>query len=189
MEGAERDGLKPMTNFEISILLWIQENLRGVMDGFWVFITKLGDGGWLWIAIGVALLCFKKTRKIGITVLISLLINLCMTNLTLKDFFARPRPFNVNPELLTLIKHPSSFSFPSGHTSGSFSAALVLLYMMPKKVGIPATVLAAMIGFSRMYVGVHFPTDVLGGIVVGVIASTAAYYLVQYLERKMVKSN
>ena len=174
-----------MTNFEISILLWIQENLRGAMDGLWIFITKLGNGGGFWIALGVALLLFNKTRKVGITVLVALIINGLMTNLTLKDLFARPRPFNVNPELLTLIKKPHSFSFPSGHTSVSFSGALVLLYMMPKKVGVPAMVLAALIGISRMYVGVHYPTDVLGGIVVGLIASAAAYYLVKQVSERM----
>ena len=158
-----------MNQFEVSILLWIQENLRGVLDGFWVFITHLGDGGYLWVASGVALLLFKKTRAVGISVLLALLINLCITNISLKNIIARPRPFHVNPELMTLIKHPSSFSFPSGHTSGSFTAALVLFHLMPKKIGVPAVVLATMIGFSRMYIGVHYPTDILGGILVGIM--------------------
>ena len=174
-----------MNQFEVSILLWIQENLRGVLDGFWVFITHLGDGGYLWIAIGVALLLFKKTRAVGISVLLALLINLCITNISLKNIIARPRPFYVNPELMTLIKHPSSFSFPSGHTSGSFTAALVLFHLMPKKIGVPAVVLATMIGFSRMYVGVHYPTDVLGGIVVGIIASTVAILVVRFVKEKV----
>lgn len=174
-----------MNQFEVSILLWIQENLRGVLDGFWVFITHLGDGGYLWIAIGVALLLFKKTRAVGISVLLALLINLCITNISLKNIIARPRPFHVNPELMTLIKHPSSFSFPSGHTSGSFTAALVLFHLMPKKIGVPAVVLATMIGFSRMYVGVHYPTDVLGGIVVGIIASTVAILVVRFVKEKV----
>ena len=174
-----------MNQFEVSILLWIQENLRGVLDGFWVFITHLGDGGYLWIAIGVALLLFKKTRSVGISVLLALLINLCITNISLKNIIARPRPFNVNPELMTPIKHPSSFSFPSGHTSGSFTAALVLFHLMPKKIGVPAVVLATMIGFSRMYVGVHYPTDVLGGIVVGIIASTVAILVVRFVKEKV----
>lgn len=177
-----------MTNFEISILLWIQENLRGILDGFWITVTSLGDGGWFWIVIGILLLWFKKTRTAGITLLTALLLNMCMTNLTLKDFFARPRPYMVSPELVTLIPPLSSYSFPSGHTSVSFSAALVLYRMLPKKVGIPSVILAVMIGFSRLYVGVHFPTDVLGGIAVGVIASTAAYYLVQFIGEKIKES-
>ena len=180
-----KDGSKPMNQFEASILFWIQENLRGALDGFWVFITHLGDSGYFWIAIGIALLIFKKTRPVGITVLLSLAINACMTNLTLKDFFGRTRPFYVNTELVTLIKHPSSFSFPSGHTSGSFSAALVLYHMFPKKIGVPAVILATMIGFSRMYVGVHYPTDILGGIVVAIIASTLAIMIVSKVREKI----
>ena len=168
-----------MNQFEASILLWIQENLRGVMDGFWVFVTHLGDGGYLWIALGVALLFFKKTRPIGFTVLISLLINFIITNVTLKDLIARPRPFVVNDTIVTLIKAPTSYSFPSGHTSGSFSAMLALYRWVPKKIGIPAIILASMIAFSRMYIGVHYPTDILGGIVVGFMSSIWAYYLVR----------
>ena len=174
-----------MNQFEISILLWIQENLRGALDGFWVFITHLGDGGYLWIAIGIALLFFKKTRPVGISVLLALLINLFITNIGLKNIIARPRPFNVNPELITLIKHPSSFSFPSGHTSGSLTAAMVLYHLMPKKIGVPAVVLATMIAFSRMYVGVHYPTDVLGGIAVAMVASTVAIVIVRFAKEKL----
>ena len=178
-----------MNQFEVSILLWIQENLRGALDGFWVFITHLGDEGYLWIAIGIALLFFKKTRAVGVSVLLALLINLFITNIGLKNIIARPRPFNVNPELVTLIKHPSSFSFPSGHTSGSLTAAFVLYHLMPKKIGVPAVVLATMIAFSRMYVGVHYPTDVLGGIVVAVIASTLGIMIVQSLKEKIWKEH
>lgn len=174
-----------MNNFEISILLWIHENLRGFMDGFWIFITKLADKGWFWILLAVILLLFKKTRSTGVTMLIALIINHVMTNMVLKDLFGRPRPYMVSSEIVTLIKQLSSYSFPSGHTSASFSAALVMFRMMPKKVGIPALILAAMIGFSRMYVGVHYPTDVLGGIAVGIIASVAAYYLVRFVEKKI----
>lgn len=177
-----------MNQFEASILLWIQENLRGALDGFWIFVTHLGDGGYFWIALAVAFLIFKKTRPVGITMLLSLLINACMTNLTLKDFFGRIRPFNVNSEIVTLIKHPSSFSFPSGHTSGSFSAALVMFHMLPKKIGVPAVVLATMIGFSRMYVGVHYPTDILGGIVVAVIASTLAILITKKVMEKRLNN-
>lgn len=178
-----------MANIDLAVLLWIQEHLRGVMDGFWIFITSLGDGGWFWIVVGVFLLFFRRTRTAGFTLLTALLINACLTNLTLKDLFARPRPYIVCPELTTLIEKVSGFSFPSGHTSVSFSGALVLYRMMPRKTGIPAVVLASMIGFSRLYVGVHYPTDILGGIVVGIIASTVSYYLVQFGKREFVMGN
>lgn len=174
-----------MNNFEIQILLWIQDNLRGFMDGFWIFITSLGDKGWFWILIALALLVFRKTRTVGVTVLVALALNHILTNEILKEAFGRPRPYTVSGELTTLIQQLSSFSFPSGHTSTSFSAAFVLFKMLPKKFGIPALVLAAMIGFSRLYVGVHYPTDVLGGFVVGFMCSVWAHYLVWIIREKI----
>ena len=174
-----------MNHFEVQILLWIQENLRGVMDGIWVFITSLADKGWFWILIALVLLIFKKTRTTGVTVLLALVFNHILTNEILKDVFGRPRPYTVSTELVTLIKQLSSYSFPSGHTSTSFAAAFVLFRMLPKKFGIPALVLAAMIGFSRLYVGVHYPTDVLGGIVVGFMCSVWAHYVVRVITKKI----
>lgn len=175
-----------MNQFEASIILWIQENLRGAMDGFWVFITTLGDDGILWIAMGLALLCFKKTRPIGFTVLVSLLINFVIVNLTLKGIVARPRPFVVNDAIRPLITNVNAYtSFPSGHTSGSFSAMFALYKWVPKKIGIPALILATLVSISRWYVGVHYPTDVLGGLVIGYMASVWAYYLVKRIQMKL----
>ena len=174
-----------MNVFEISILLWIQENLRGSLDSVWVWITSLADKGWFWILLAVVLVCFKKTRFVGATALVALIFNYLLANVILKDLIGRPRPYTVSEELVTLVKHLSSYSFPSGHTSCSFAAAFVLFFMMPKKVGIPALVLAALIGFSRMYVGVHYPTDVLGGILVGFFSAMSARYLVQRIRRKL----
>ena len=173
-----------MNGIELSILLWIQENMRGFMDGFWIFITSLADKGWFWILLAVVLLFFRKTRVAGVTVLVALIFNHVMINILLKDLVARPRPYVASDEIVTLIKQLSSFSFPSGHTGTSFAAAFVLYHMLPKKAGIPALVLAALIGFSRMYVGVHYPTDVLGGIVVAFMCSVWAHYLVQVIIRK-----
>ena len=174
-----------MNGFELSIFLWIQENLRGLMDSFWIFITKLGDKGWFWILLAVILLFFKKTRTVGATVIVALIINHVMTNMILKDLVGRPRPYTASPEIVTLIKQLSSYSFPSGHTSSSFAAAFIIYRMMPKKAGIPALILAAMIGFSRMYVGVHYPTDVLGGVLVAFVSSVWAHYLVRRVIRKV----
>ena len=175
-----------MNQFEASIILWIQENLRGVMDGFWIFITSLGDGGYLWIALGVILLIFKKTRPIGFTVLISLLFNLIITNLTLKDLVARPRPFVVNEAIKPLVGGVNLYtSFPSGHTSGSFSAMFAVYRWVPKKIGIPALVLAGLVAISRLYVGVHYPTDLLGGFVVAFMCSVWSYHLVQVVRQKI----
>lgn len=177
-----------MNQFEASIILWIQENLRGPLDGLWVFITHLGDEGYLWIAMGILFLIFKKTRPIGFTMLVSLLINFLIVNVTLKDLVGRARPYIVNDLIEPLIQmspKSSNRSFPSGHTSGSFSAMFALYKWVPKKIGIPALILAGLISVSRWYVGVHYPTDVLAGVVVGFISSIVAYYLVTFIQKKL----
>ena len=177
-----------ITNIDLSIMMFVQEHLRSAIgNAVMVFITHLGDGGWLWIAIGVLLLLFKKTRVAGFSVLISLAINALFTNITLKDLIARPRPFHVSDAIMPLIEHPSSFSFPSGHTSGSLTAAFALYKTMPRKVGIPAVILASLIGLSRIYVGVHYPTDVLGGLAVAIVSSIWGCFLVKYAVGKINK--
>ena len=174
-----------MNQFEASIILWIQENLRGALDGLWLFITHLGDDGILWIIMGIVLLFWKKTRPIGFTMLISLLFDYLIINVTLKDLIARPRPFVVNEAITPLITDVSPYrSFPSGHSGGSFAAMFALYKWVPKKVGIPALILAALVALSRLYVGVHYPTDILAGCVVGFMCSVWAYYLVRFVMKK-----
>ena len=175
-----------ITNIDLGIMMFVQENLRSeIGNAIMKFITHLGDGGWLWIAIGVALLLFKKTIVAGFSVLISLAINALFTNITLKDLIARPRPFVVNDAIVPLVGGVSPYrSFPSGHSGGSFAAMLALSKWVPKKIGIPAIILAAMVALSRLYVGVHYPTDILGGFVVGLVCSFAAYRIVKYVMRK-----
>lgn len=175
-----------MNQFEASIILWIQENLRGVMDGFWVFITHLGDDGLLWIAMGITLLFFKKTRPIGFTVLLSLLFDYLIVNVTLKGLVARPRPFVVNELIEPLVGGVSPYrSFPSGHSSGSFAAMFALYKWVPKKIGIPALVLATLVALSRLYVGVHYPTDIIGGCIIGFVCSVLAYRVVKIMMKRI----
>lgn len=170
-----------MNQFEASIILWIQENLRGVMDGFWVFITHLGDDGLLWIAMGITLLFFKKTRPIGFTVLLSLLFDFLIVNVVLKGLVARPRPFVVNELMVPLVGDVSPYrSFPSGHSAGSFAAMFALYKWVPKKIGIPALVLASLVALSRLYVGVHYPTDIIAGCIIGFVCSVLAYRVVKW---------
>lgn len=171
-----------ITNIDVSILLFIQEHIRvDALNGFWKFITSLGDGGWFWIALGLILLIPKKTRKVGLAALLSLALGALITNVTLKPLIARTRPFDLVDSIIPLIAKPRDYSFPSGHTCASFSAALIFYRMLPKKYGIPAVVLAAMIALSRLYVGVHYPTDVIGGFLAALLASTIVFY---YMTRK-----
>lgn len=177
-----------MNQFEASIILWIQENLRGPLDEVVKFITHLGDAGILWIAMGIVLLFFKKTRPIGFTVLISLLFDYLFINVILKGLVARPRPFVVNEaieKLITMSESSYYRSFPSGHSGGAFAAMFALYKWVPKKIGIPALILASLVALSRLYVGVHYPTDIIGGCIIGFICSVLAYCVVKWAMKKL----
>lgn len=158
--------------WEFSILYALQELHNPVLDAIMVFVSTLGDDGLFWIAIGVICLFFKKHRKMGLQVLISMLFTYIIGNLILKNVFARPRPCDIDTAVAMLISRPHGHSFPSGHSMNGMVAA-VALFLNNKKIGIPALILATLIGFSRMYLFVHFPTDVLGGFAVGILVAIA----------------
>ena len=155
-------------NIDFSILYWIQENLRcAFLDVVLPFLTTLCNNGEIWIACGIALLFFKKYRRYGIFLLVALLLGSLIGNEIIKPLVARVRPCNavsVLPDML--VKVPSSYSFPSGHTVSSVVGATVLT-RANKKFGFAAIPVAALIAFSRLYVFVHFPTDVLVGALLG----------------------
>lgn len=160
--------LQTLLNIDGGILLFLQEFIRNpVLNPVMVWITTLGDKGMIWIAATIVLLIPKKTRKIGMMSALALIGSLIINNEIIKNLVRRPRPFYTFTELTTVIPRPSQFSFPSGHTSASFAAATVFFRNLPKKAGVPAIVLASLIGFSRLYLGVHYPTDVLGGALLG----------------------
>lgn len=180
-------------NFDLSVFQWIQSIQNEFFDALMVGITTLGNGGAVFIAIGLALLFTKKYRKAGLAVLVALLVMLLCNDLFLKEFFARPRPFNLfgtDPEKYAfwgkgyiypeLIGKPTSFSFPSGHTASAFAAATALLWHN-RKFGIPTTIFAALMGFSRIYVEVHYCTDVIAGVISGTICAFVAVLIVKYL--------
>ena len=157
-----------ITEFDLNLLKFITETLRiPSVDGFMKFITSLGNGGAIWILLAAVLLCFKKTRRIGLAVSLSLIFSLIVGNILLKPVIGRVRPFDFDPSIVPLIPPPTDFSFPSGHTQSSFAAATAL-FMYNKKAGIPAIILAVLIAFSRLYLAMHYPTDVLAGIIIGI---------------------
>ena len=168
-------------NFDLPILAWIAEHLRtAVGDAVMPVITLLGDAGIFWIILAVALLLFPKYRKAGLGVGIALLMGLLLCNLTLKPLCARIRPYDflaekgVTVNLLIAAQH--DFSFPSGHTIASFEGATVLM-LHDRKLGIPALILAALIAFSRLYLYVHYPTDVIASVILGIGIACLAYFL------------
>lgn len=158
-----------ITNIDHNILLWIQEVIRTpILTAFFRTYTHMGDKGLLWICLTIGLLFSKKTRRTGFLCAGGLIGSLLINNEILKRLVARPRPFDAFSDLVALVGRPGGDSFPSGHTGGAFAFCWVVFRTMPKRYGIPALILAVLMGISRLYVGVHYPTDVLGGMLTGI---------------------
>lgn len=165
--------------WEEDFLLFLQESVRNpILNKVMQFITSLGDAGLVAILACIVLLCVKKYRKAGVTASLSLILDFLVVNLLLKNLVARIRPYDALEELLLITKRPSDFSFPSGHSGACFAVASVMFLCLPRKWGIPALAAAALISFSRLYVGAHYPTDVIGGIVIGCLTGWTAYRLI-----------
>ncbi len=173
---------------EIEILNMIQGWHTPALDQLFVFLSFLGIKGVLWIGIGIGLLCIKKYRKYGIVLLGALLLGYLVGNLFLKNAIMRQRPCWINPDITLLIKNPTDYSFPSGHTQSGFAAAMALFFLN-KKVGVVAFILASGIAFSRMYLYVHYPTDIIAGILLGLIYGVVSYYLVNKVMNKSLQFN
>ena len=158
--------------FDLPILDWIAANLScPFLDTVMPLITALGDAGIFWMVMAAILLLFKPTRRVGLGMGIAMLMGLLLCNLALKPLCQRPRPYDYQYETFgklipLIIERQHDFSFPSGHTIASFEAAGVIV-LNNKKWGIAALVLASLIAFSRLYLYVHYPTDVLVSIVLG----------------------
>lgn len=157
-------------------LLYIQENLRTdfltpIMKTASLFVNI----GILWIVLGLILVIRKKTRMIGIMTLTSLALCVAVNNIFIKHIFARARPFDTYSDLIPLIKKPRDYSFASGHTTASFAAAGILVRFLQKPYAVSAVVFSALVAFSRLYLGVHYPTDVLCGMIIGIAGSTLVY--------------
>lgn len=173
-----------LQHWEQRTLLWLQERLRRS----WLTVamkiaTFLGNGGILWLTACACLLLRQQTRRAALTALLSLVFSALVCNAFLKNLVERARPFNKIPGLQFLIRKPHDFSFPSGHTSSSFAAATVFLALLPMWAGVTALLIAMTIAFSRMYLGVHYPSDVFCGMVLGVLFGIAALLVVSMLLR------
>lgn len=168
---------------EISILDWIQSLRSPIGDMAIPLITKLGDGGAIWILLAVILLVNSGKRKSGAILAVALCVDVILCNGILKNLFGRIRPCDVNASVPLLIARPDDFSFPSGHTAASFAAVTALIRAGESKLWKPALFLAILIAFSRLYLYVHYPTDILGGIIVGIAAGTVGYMLVAKVKR------
>ncbi|MBK5252027.1 MAG: phosphatase PAP2 family protein [Peptostreptococcaceae bacterium] len=142
-------------------------------------ISKLGDAGIVWIILTITLLISRKYRRAGFALLFALILDVTVCNIILKPLVARVRPCDVNTTVQLLIARPTDYSFPSGHTAASF-AAVSSLYLSQQWLWKPALVLAILISFSRLYLYVHYPTDIFAGIMLGIIVGYLGYKLVVF---------
>ena len=170
---------------DFSILYAIQNLRCDFLDQFMLILTQIvGSYGYLWLAVGAVLCVFRKTRRTGIAVLISYALVFAAGQFVLKDLIARARPCHLDETVELLVSRPSSYSCPSTHTGWSFAAATAI-FMNHRKWGVAALALAAVIGFSRMYLFVHFPTDVLCGLALGVLSGIVAVKLTRFAAKKI----
>lgn len=185
---------------EIQILHWFETLHNPITNPIFYVITTLGNAGWFWIVLAVLMLTVlpKKYKKAGLTMAIALILSLIFCNGIMKHLWARPRAFwvvgqnfvvgNEFENLYGIFNSIHDYSFPSGHSSASFAAA-VSIFMWRKKEGSAALVLAALIAFSRLYFTVHYPTDVLVVTITGALYGVAAYFIVKALMNKVPKLN
>lgn len=175
-----------ITSLDGQILLFIQEHIRcGFLDVIMKAASWLGDNGLVWIIAAVLLLIFPKTRRGGLDTALCLAAASALNNLGIKNIVARARPYTVIEGLEILVEPLSSFSFPSGHSCSSFAAAFAIAMAFRGKGGGWAFLPACIIALSRLYVGVHYPTDVLCGAALGVLVAWGVYAL----SRRFIKGD
>ena len=170
---------------ELAILDFIQQYLRcSFLDWLLPKITVLGNSGIFWILMSIVFLLIRRYRTMGAEMGTALLVCFLLGNIVLKPWIARIRPYDLNPSIILLLKNPPiDFSFPSGHTYASFASALILCFHK-KNWGIAAFLLASLIAFSRLYLYVHYPTDVLAGILLGLLIGWLSHIIIQSLIRR-----
>ncbi len=178
-----------LNTFEIGILDFIQNTFKCTfLDVFMPFITMFGEDGIFFIALAVVMLFHKKTRKAGLCIGAALLMGFIVGNLTLKPIFARVRPYDFNEafdKATLLVGSLGDKSFPSGHTLAAFEACVVLFLTQKRYIGIPALVLCFAIAASRLYLYVHYPTDVIAGALLGTLFALLGVKLVNLAWNKI----
>ena len=173
-----------LAEFERDILLWIHGNLRfDALTPVMKVLSLMGDKGLFWIALTVVLLLFRKTRRVGIYCAASMILTFLVVNCAIKPLVARTRPYDLFPQIQILTHAEHDFSFPSGHSANSFAVAWILFRMTKKQYGVPALILAILIAFSRLYVGVHYPTDVLAGTAIAIVLAEVCLRQISKIER------
>lgn len=176
--------------FDLPFLYFIQEHMvNPFLDGVMPFASFLGNSGMIWIVLAIVMIIMPKTRAYGVMMAVALILVAFFGEMIIKPMIGRPRPCNVDYSVIMLIKRPNSFSFPSGHSSSSFAAA-TFVFLYHKKLGTFAFAMAVLIAFSRMYLFVHYPTDVLCGSIFGVLTALMIYMVYKkHLNRRNKEAN
>ena len=172
---------------EIHILDMIQNLRTPIGDVVVPLITRLGDAGIIWIIQTVLLLIIPKTRKTGVIMMAALLADVLLCNVGIKNLVARTRPFDVNTAVQLLVAKPQDYSYQTGHTAPSFASVTALYLAGEKKMWKAALVLAVLIALSRLYLYVHYPTDIIGGVVFGSLSGYLGYKIVEWIQKKKIK--
>ena len=170
--------------WELESLSWIQDHRIDILNPVMKFFSFLGNKGWFWIVLAIVLLAMNRTRRIGIEVAVAMLLMFIVGNLALKHIFDRVRPYEVHQALITLGARPHDASFPSGHSMQAFAASTAI-FLNNRKWGTAALIVAALIAVSRLYNAMHYPTDVIAGVVLGIAAGCVSHILVsRYMDRR-----
>ena len=167
--------IEAIMSIDREIMLFLQENVRnGILNPIMIFITTIGNTGAIWLILGAFLMFFKKHRKAGLYVILSVALCYVLNDMIIKEIVGRPRPFLTMPEIEVLVSKPGSFSFPSGHSCAGFAASYILTKFYGRK-GATAYILSVLIALSRPYVGVHYPSDIVVGAIIGTLGTMALY--------------
>ena len=174
--------MDPITIWDLSVLDALQRCRTPALDSFFSTVTHLGDGGILWIAVALALLCVPKTRRLGLCVALALIFDLLLCNLCIKPLVGRVRPYAIR-DVVLLVRAPTDASFPSGHAAAAFTVSCALA-LRRSRLAIPAVLLAFVIAFSRLYLFIHYPTDVFAGIALGALCGWLGCFVCGRILRK-----
>ena len=174
--------MDPIPTWDLSVLDALQRCRTPLLDSFFSAVTHLGDGGIFWIALAAVLLCVRRTRRLGLCVALALIFDVLLCNVCIKPLVDRIRPYTVR-DMVLLIRAPADASFPSGHAAAAFAVSSALAWKR-SRLAIPAVILAALICFSRLYLYVHYPTDVFAGVALGALCGTLGHFVSDCIFRK-----
>lgn len=160
--------LKKIKKWDKGVISWISKFNNPFINKFMVLLTRLGDGGFVWVTIAISFLITKRYKSVSLKILLSLCLTTIVGEVVIKRLVGRLRPSQIISKEDLLIKKPTSYSFPSGHTASSFGVAVILSEAFPF-INILIFCLASLIGISRVYLKVHYPTDVIVGAIIGTL--------------------